>query len=88
MPPSRRCTVPAPRVGSLAGPVRRLLPFVVSCARFARAQRAVAALEYAILVAVIALAIAAVLALLGDDLVSAVNGIGDRLVTNLANVGT
>ena len=47
-------------------------------AHYLRHNRAVSALEYAILVGVIAVAIAAVLATLGGDIEDGMEAIGDR----------
>ena len=47
--------------------------------RFVRANEAVSALEYAILVGVIAVAVGAALTTFGTDLKTAIEGIGDKV---------
>ena len=55
--------------------------------RFLRANKAVSALEYAILVGVIAVAVGAALTLFGGQISNAVKGIGDNIGTSHSNVG-
>ena len=47
--------------------------------RFARANQAVSALEYAILVGVIAVAIAAAMVTFSDDITTSIGAIGDQV---------
>ncbi len=48
--------------------------------RFLRANKAVSALEYAILIGVISVAVAAALVTFSTDLEKAIRGIGDKVV--------
>ena len=56
--------------------------------RFLRDARGVSALEYAILVGVVALAVGAALVAFGDKITSAVSTIGDNLEATHATVGS
>lgn len=47
--------------------------------RFAKANQAVSALEYAVLVGVIAVAVGAALVTFGTDIKSAIEGVGDKV---------
>ena len=47
--------------------------------RFLRANKAVSALEYAILIGVISVGLAAALVTFSDDLTTAITGIGDKV---------
>ena len=55
--------------------------------RFARATKAVSALEYAILVGVIAVGIVAALATFNTEIQTALGNIGDNLDTTTSTVG-
>ena len=55
--------------------------------KFLRQNRAVSALEYAILVGVIAVGAAAALATFGGDITTAIEKIGDNLGTSQKDVG-
>ena len=56
---------------------------------FARDVRAVSAIEYALLVGLVAVAIGAGLLAFGDDLQAALSGIGDQVTSiDVGNAGT
>ena len=55
--------------------------------RFPRATKAVSALEYAILVGVIAVAVGVALATFGDEIADAIGAIGDNIGTTTADYG-
>ena len=56
--------------------------------RFLRANKAVSALEYAILIGVISVAVGAALVTFGGDITAAIEGIGDKVVTTAGSAGT
>ena len=56
--------------------------------RFLRTDKAVSALEYAILVGVIAVAAAAALTLFGTEISTAIQNIGSRVASDAMNVQT
>ena len=55
--------------------------------RFLRAREAVSALEYAILVGVVAVAIGLAIVTFSGDLTTAIEGIGDNVTTSVAGTG-
>lgn len=55
--------------------------------RFAKANEAVSALEYAILVGVITVAVGAALAIFSQDMFNAIEGIGDNLAPDIEQGG-
>ena len=59
--------------------MRTLTRYTKKFVRYLRNTKAVSALEYAILLGIIAVAIAAVLATLGDDIETGVGAIGDQV---------
>ncbi len=55
--------------------------------RYLRNNKAVSALEYAILIGIIAVAVTAALVTFGGDVTTAIEAVGDKVETGGANVG-
>ncbi|MCY4003564.1 MAG: hypothetical protein OXF33_07660 [Rhodospirillales bacterium] len=58
-----------------------LLPFLRRCGRFLRCERAVSALEYAVLGGVVIAGVGVALVVFTGDVTDSIEGIGDDIVT-------